>query len=247
MKRHSSLLMIAAAASLSWASSARAVECPAIAGGAPALAALDVDARLQFIRARMRHSARRARIWSWTWASLYATSTVVNAALIPGHSSDDRINDYFYAGSSALGVAAIALLPLKVIRDQPRLEARITALPIEGDRCALLAEAESMLVRDAAGEAFSKGPLVIAGSFAFNVGIGLTLAIGFDHTRAGALFAGTGVAVSAIQFATQPADLGPALAQYRRGDLSPTTTSLRPVVATIIGGGRFGLSATWQF
>src|SRR5438067_1859024 len=159
MRRARNAAVACALAGLLVGGAARAVTCPAIDGGSPALTAIDAGERLESIRSHLVREARRAHIWSWTWLSIYATLSVGSLAIDVARGPDTRIDGYINSGSAAIGVISIVAMPLKVMGDARRLDRLLgarhaTASPEE--TCALVAEAERLLVRDARGEAFGR-------------------------------------------------------------------------------------------
>jgi hypothetical protein len=193
--------------------------------------------------------------------SLFGTVTVVELATLPARDDAGKIDAYFGAGSAALGVAVLLISPLKVMHDHRWLERRLAAAgpaltpPLGGSAsapgaaCARLADAERLLERGARSAAFGKSALIHVGSFAFNLGLGLTLALGFHHVQNGAITATTGVLVSEIQILTQPARTPEVLRRYRAGDLSaPHGQGPRSLaVVPLLGGDRYGLAAALRF
>jgi hypothetical protein len=200
-----------------------AIECTPIEGGSARLAASDAEARLDFIQQHLRLEARHARQWAWIWGSVYGSLAVAQLATLPARSSDTRANAYVGAGAAAIGALVIAVQPPKVIHDQVWLDARLRRFRSDPavDRCALVAEAEQLLLRDARDEAFARGALVHAAAFAFNLGLGLTLALGFQQVDQGAIVAASGVAIAEIQIFTHPGRTPEALRRYQAGDLHP--------------------------
>jgi hypothetical protein len=215
--------VLVVAVPLCWSSPGGAVECAPIAGGSMRLAGIDAEARLDFIQQHLRLEARHSRQWAWIWGSLYGSLTVAQLATLPARSSETRSDAYVGAGAAALGGLVIAVQPPKVIHDQEWLDARLRRLRPDPtvDRCALVAEAEHLLLRDARDEAFSRGAFIHAAAFAFNLGLGLTLALGLQHLEQGAIVAASGVAVAEIQILTHPGRTPEALRFYRAGELRP--------------------------
>lgn len=196
------------------------VRCAPIDGAGRALALVDVEARIDFLRLHLRLGAARARWWAWTWAGVYSGLTTYNGVQL-GRAGDAaaRIDASVGTAASAVGVVALALLPRKVMADQRRFDRMLASAALlqggGGDRCALLAEGERMLIRDAESERFGRGPLVHAGNFAINIGLGLLLGVGFGHWTQGAIVMLTGIAVGELQTMTSPSDVGESLARYR--------------------------------
>lgn len=223
--------------------------CPAIAGGSSALAAADAAERLHMIQRGLGADARNARIWAWTWAGLYATSLGINAGRIPLSSHDTQIDAAVATAGSAIGLSMLGILPLTVMGDQRRLDALVAAAPSDGDRCALLAEAERLLVRDARSEEFGRGALANAGNFVLNIGLGLLLGIGYGHWTAASITTLSGIAVGEVQFATQPTGAVDLLGRYRRGDLAGRAAEPRGAfrISPSVGGGQYSLQFGLQF
>jgi hypothetical protein len=196
---------------------AGAVECAPIAGGDPTLGRIDAEVRLRFLRDRMRLAARKARIWSWTWAGIYSSLTVGQLALLPTADKGDQVDNYIGAAASFIGLATIVVSPLRVMSDQRWLERRMRTPA--ADVCARLAEAEHLLVRDADSEAFGKSALVHAGNFVLNAGISLLLGLGFHHWGQAALQGLTGIAVGEAMIISQPDQSVTDLRRYRLGNL----------------------------
>jgi hypothetical protein len=198
---------------------AGAVECAPINGAGAGLAHIDGEVRLRFLRERLRVGARHMRIWTWTWAGIYSTLTVGNLALLYGADRHEQIDYGVGAGASFVGVLSIALAPQAVIADQYWLERRLRRAPPGTDVCALVADAERLLLRGAKSSAFGKSALVHAGSFAFNVGVGLLLGIGFHHWDQAAIQGLAGIAVGEVMILSQPNDTVEDLRRYRAGNL----------------------------
>jgi hypothetical protein len=224
---------------------ARATECAPIAGGVPGLARIDANVRLTFVRERMRVAARRARIWTWTWGGLYSSLVVINLAQMPTADRSDLVDLGFGAGASMVGVLALSILPLKVMGDQRWLERRLRR---GDDVCAQLADAERLLVRGAASQAFGKGPLVHAGNVVFNVGVLLALGIGFGHWDSAAINGLGGILVGEVMAFTQPTDAIHDLDNYRAADLTPTGAGpLRFTFLPMISRQQLGFSLASAF
>lgn len=231
-------------------SAARGVEgreCAAIEGGAPSLASVDAADRLRFLRDGLRSSARHARAWSWAWGATYAALTVGQLGLVPVVAREARPDFYVEGGASAIALLAIVVLPLRVIGDQRRLEARLASAPAGADPCALLADAERYLVRDAAAERIGKSWLLPAGVVAVNLAAGLTLALGFGRLQSAALDGAAGLAIGAIQINTQPTDSQQLLDRYRANQLGPSPPVSALQVVPLVGAGRYGLAFGGSF
>jgi hypothetical protein len=155
-----------------------------------------------------------------------------------------RIDGFIGAGSAAIGIAAMQLMPLKVIGDERRLRAAGPGT----DRCALLAEAERLLERDARSEAFGTSPLMQAGSLVFNVGLAVVLGAGFHHFRTAGITLGVGAVVGELEIATQPTHSIDALRRYRAGLLEHTEKPARSwTIVPSVGAGEYGLQLVGRF
>jgi hypothetical protein len=230
---------------------AEAARCPAIAGGGDALAALDADARLAFIRARLRHDARKARQWSWGFGGGYAALAVASFALAPAiRDRSARPDIYVGAGSALVGLGLITIAPLRVMRDHDVLEHHLAAAGPDVDRCRALAVAEAMLIRDARNEAFGRGWLIHSGNALLGVAALLILGLGYRRWVSGALNGVASVAVGELMILTQPAGLVRDLRSYRAGDLREPARRRRTVrwsLAPSLARGHYGLSLVGSF
>jgi hypothetical protein len=199
---------------------ASATQCRAIAGGSPALAAIDAETRLRWLDRRLAEDATRARIWAITWGMAYGSVVVIQLALLPiTDETGERAERVVAATSAAIGVIAGAALPLKIMGDQAWWEKHLAASR-GADRCALLNTAEQLLLRGAASEAFGISPLVHVGNFVINIAAGLVLGLGYDRWGAFGYASVVGIFVGEIQVATQPTDVIEDLRLYRAGELS---------------------------
>src|SRR5260221_833570 len=157
---------------LATAPAARAVECAPMAGGGDALARVDGARRLGFLRERLALDARRVRVWAWSWTAAYSIGAVGNFAWAAASDRAGRIDHVATAGSTLVGLVTLVVTPRKILRDQRWLESRIER---GGDVCALVAEGERLLARDAADEERGRSTRLQAASYAFNIGVGLLL------------------------------------------------------------------------
>jgi hypothetical protein len=227
---------------------ANASECAPIAGGVPELGKIDAEVRLRFIRDRLRLQARRTRIWAFTWTGLYSAVIVFNLAQLDPNDRDNLIDNGIGASASLVGVLSVALVPPRLIGDQFWLERRLKHAPPGTDVCALLAEAEGLLLRDVKSAAFGKSVLVHAGSFLFNVGVGLLLGAVFHHWNQAAIQAVAGIAVGEVMIISQPAEIVTDLQRYRAANLGlpprwhPVSWGVAPQLAPNYAGLTLGLA-----
>ncbi|HEY2746408.1 MAG TPA: hypothetical protein VGL86_17370, partial [Polyangia bacterium] len=200
---------------------ADSTHCRAIAGGSDALAAVDAETRLAWLERRLDSGAARARIWAWTWRAGYTGVVIVESALAAtAHDTPTRAADVVGATSSAIGVLANVILPLKIMGDQSWWARHRAAARARGeDVCSLLNTVEILFIRDADSEAFGVGPLVHVGNFVINVAGGLVLGLGYNRWPAFAYTSLVGIGVGEVQVATQPTDAVEDLRLYRRGEL----------------------------
>ena len=237
-------------AQLTIARPSRATECGNIAGGSPALAAIDAQTRLRWLDQHLASGAARARIWAWTWRAAYSGITVVEASLAATtNNASDRVSDIVGASSAFIGVAANVLLPLKVMGDQSWW-ARHYARSRSDDVCALLNTAELLFIRDAESEAFGVGPLVHVGNFLINIAGGLVIGYVDNGRWAPVLYTSiVGIAVGEIQVATQPTALLEDLRLDRAGQLAgrPNPPRLGIAMAPLMlrDGGGASLILRW--
>ncbi len=199
-----------------------ASECALPDGAAPALARADAAARLAFLQAGMRHAAHRARLWAWSSAgalSFAAGFQLLGATHVPD--AGDRIDLYVGAASIGFSLAQLAIFYPRVTIDQWALDRRVARAGPDADRCALVAEAEHLLMRDARSEEIATSAAMQAVTFLFNIGTGLVLGIGFDRWHSAVINLFVGAALGELQIVTQPTDSVDLLRRYRAGELTP--------------------------
>ncbi len=240
--------MVVAALLLVSVNAPYASECAPIAGGSTQLGRIDAEVRLRFLRDRLRVAARKSRIWNWTWAGLYTGLTVVDLALLDGASHAKLIDNGVGASVAFIGLMSVALVPQDVIADQFWLERRLRRAPQGTDTCALLADAERLLIRDAKSSAFGKGVLVQLGNFLVNMAALFVLGSGYHHWDQAALQGLGGLAIGEVQILSQPNDTVHDLRRYRAGNLGlppawrPIGWALAPMAGQGVGGLIVGLS-----
>ena len=226
------------------------VHCRPIEGGSQRLGTIDAEERLNYLRVRLGAGARKARTWTAIWATLYSGIVITEGVwALASTTRDDRIDHGVGAGAAFIGVAVIGILPLKVMGDQRWLERRLKRAHPDEDRCALLADAERLLLRGADGEAFGRGPLVHVGNLLFNAGLGILLGVGFGHWNQAAITALSGVVVGEVQALSQPHDEVTTLARYRQGSFGPYEGKPPPawLLVPTAARDRVGLQLALQF
>ena len=200
------------------APAARAAECaPGAAVGGRA-GALDPELRLRFIEAELAKSAHRANAWVWGWSLALGVGTIGNLVPVPFVPADERIDWYTGAVTTVIGIVPLVVLPPEVIADARQLHTRLGARGTT-DVCALLADAETRLVRDAENQADGQRWWVHVGNVIVNAGVGLFLGLGYHHWVAGALNFASGAAIGEVIIFTQPTDSIDSLRRYRAGIL----------------------------
>lgn len=221
------------------------VRCPSIAGGSAALEQLDADARLAFIRDRLRHDARRARQWSWAFGASYGLLTAGTMVITPHIQDRSSWPDlYVGAGSAVVGLGLIVVSPLRVMRDHDALEYHLASAGPAVDRCRALAIAEAMLIRSAASEKFGRGWFTQTGNALLGVAALLILGLGYRRWVSGVVNGLASVAVGELMILTQPVGLVRDLRNYRSGDLRPPQRRRRRVswsIAPSMTNHMFGL------
>jgi hypothetical protein len=228
--RRALVVVVALLALPTFARAAGAATCApnaAVAATGPRLGALDPEWRLAFIDGELARSAHNARVWKWGWSIALGVGAVVNLAPLLWVPPDERIDWYTGAFTNTVGIVPLLIAPPDVIGDSRELRARLAAR--DGtDVCALLADAETRLVRDAQNQADGRRWWLHVANFALNAGVGLFLGVGFHHWQNGLLQFSTGAVIGEIIIFTQPTGAIGSLRRYRDGDLNggaaPATT-----------------------
>jgi hypothetical protein len=200
------------------APAARAAACAPGADVGARVGALDPELRLRFIDAELARSSHRANLWVWGWSLALGVGTIGNLVPVPFVPADERIDWYTGAVTTVIGIVPLLVLPPEVIADARQLHARLGARGA-ADVCALLADAETRLVRDAENQADGRRWWVHVGNIILNAGVGLFLGLGYHHWAAGALNAASGAAIGEVIIFTQPTDTLDSLRRYRAGAL----------------------------
>jgi hypothetical protein len=213
------------------ARSACGAPCPTGISADARLGELEPERRLEWIDAHLAQARHSALIWSWAWGVGIGASGVASLGVVPFVDHRDRVDWYTSAASAAVGVIPLAVAPLAVIRDARELHARRMAGPAAGDVCALLADAEERLVRDADDQRHQQAWWFHAGNVAFNTGVTLFLGLGFHHWTSGLINGAAGVVVGEALILTQPTRTIEDLRAYRAGDLATRGATGGPAVA----------------
>jgi len=199
---------------------AQAESCRPMAGGGAALASIDPEVRLRFIDERLARTAHRAQVWTWGWGIGIGVATVGNLVPLAFVAPEDRIDWYVGAATTVIGVVPLVIAPLDVVADSRSLRATLAARTSTADVCALLADAEAKLARDAQNQADGQRWWLHAGNVALNTGVGLFLALGYHHWGAGVFNAVFGTAVGEAIILTQPTSSITDLRTYQSGSFA---------------------------
>jgi hypothetical protein len=186
------------------------------AGTGASVGELEPSQRLTFIQSHLHEDARRARIWTGAWGASYSVLTMGQLVLAPAFAPEERVDLYVGAVSSAGGMAALLAVPLDVMADSLALDALATQHPGPVD-CAVLAEAERLLVQSARSEADGRGWLMQGANVVYNLATGLVLGLFFDRWPSAALTAVSGWLIGEVMILTQPTGAQDALRLYREG------------------------------
>jgi hypothetical protein len=209
---------------LSAPSVARAqTHCRAPVGAETALGATDGRMRLEWINQRLSHEAHRMTRWNYGWAIGIGVTGAASLVPVPFVAPEDRVDYYTGAVLAAAGVLPFLLAPPDVIHDGRELQAMLVASPPSTDAevCAMLADAEERLVRDARNEHLLSGWWAHAANVAINAGALLFLGFGYHHWLSGTITGVAGVIIGEAVILTQPTGTIDDLARYKRGELEP--------------------------
>lgn len=212
-------------------------ECPAIEGAdGAALTAHDDDARLAWIQMRLARTSHRATVWLRGWEIGIVGATAADLAMIPilGDSRSNRIDFGLGAATTIVGVVPLLFWEPRVIADHHALDALIAKG--DQDRCAVLADAERLLVADAEAQRVQRAWYMHAGNVLLNGGVVLLFGA-FDHWTSGILNGIGGAIVGEVIIFTEPVDQISDLAHYRRGDFANPEHRAWQLVPTVLPDG----------
>ena len=197
--------------------------CRGPVGAERALAATDGRVRLEWINQRLSHEAHRMSRWNYGWALGIGATGVGSLIAVPFVAPEDRVDYYTGAVLAAAGVLPFLLAPPDVIHDGRELQAMLVASPpgTNDEVCAMLADAEERLVRDARNERLLSGWWSHAANVAINTGALLFLGLGYHHWLSGTITGVAGVIIGEAVIFSQPTGTIDDLARYQRGDLAP--------------------------
>lgn len=210
-------LCLALCLALCLSSGAEALECPLPRDASPALASIDAERRLEFIRAALNQQASAARTWTTTWTIINTAMLAGQLVIIPFIDPAERVDYYVGAGYAAVGGLMFGA-PLRVITDVRRLEAATHALG-STDPCGLLQRAELLLDQSTEDEALSSSLIAHAFNVVLNASAILVLGFGFQRWESGLISAGVGIVVGEVAVFTQPTRLIGLRRRYLEGQL----------------------------
>jgi hypothetical protein len=226
---------------------ARAENCPAPAD-APLVASIPAEQRLDYLARAFDDEVTATDHWSWMLGSIYTVFAASQASAIPFFPNDRDTRIDLSVGAVALGVGALSLYVLPLQLTVPLRSARRHWN--EGDRCAVLAEAERTLVSVQQDEARQTGIVPHIVNVVANTGVALILILGYGHDKVGVITGMNGFALGEANAFTQPSNLRDVLARYRSGQLdgaaAPSTKvgwGITPTVTRQMAGAAFGI--TW--
>jgi len=230
-------LFVTLALALAFAAQAHATECVPSLVASPALAKVDAETRLAFLERRLERASHNAKIWTGTWAGVFSALTIGGAVLIPLVEKGARVDYYFTAGKSLVGLASLGVVRLRAIGDARWLRSRSRT-----DACALVADAERLLVRSAKSENEGRTLVFHVGNLALNMGSLLVLGLVFDRWDSAALQGVGGSVIGELMIATRPRTAEDALDAYRGANLGaaakrdPIPVAVYPLVLHQGGG-----------
>jgi hypothetical protein len=179
---------------------------------------IDPERRLAWIDEELARGARQVHDWKWGWGVALGVGTVANLVPLAYVPPRRRIDWYTGAVTTVVGIIPLVLAPLDGSPESREQEIGVAARA-RPDTCALLAEAETRLVRDAQLQAAGQRWWVHLGNVLVNAGVGAFLIVGFRHWRAGIFNAAVGASVGEAIILTQPTGAIHDLEHYRAGAL----------------------------
>jgi hypothetical protein len=225
---------------------ATAEECPAPPHG-PALATVDSQVRIDFLKRSFDREIHDVDEWSSIWGTVYAGGAVLQGVgrfetNDPGKHIDLTVG----ALSTAFGAVTLYTLPLQITVPLRRARLHLS----DPDTCRALARAESTLVSAESDQALGTGIFAHLGNVAVNIGIALILGLGYGRWPSAALSAGVGIAVGEANAFTQPHHLRDVLERYRSArfdgpDVPPLSVSWAVVPVVTQGSVGVGAIVSW--
>jgi hypothetical protein len=191
----------------------------------------DVSARLAYVERALGREERWARVWSYGWLIGFS-GLVVGQSVVAITATDDSVRAAAVSGAikSALGAGVRLFLPFTPASAAATLRRAPAATPAE--RRAKLRLAESLLRQSAAEERFNRSWFPLTAGAAVNLAGAYVLWAGYHRYGSGWFGLGAGVAVSQLQYWTQPTGLMGAWGAYLRAfPSSPALPASTPLPA----------------
>jgi hypothetical protein len=202
--------------------------CPLPALASPTLGARTDAERLRFLRTRLEDDAARARTWREAWVAAYTVGTLGQLVGAGAVAAADQPDWFLGAASTAVGAAFTLMGTPDVVVHAPGFSRRSQGSgPAD---CALLAEGEGLLERDAANETDGVRWYWHLASVVFNAGVSLIIGLAYGHWSSALLNFLVGAALGEGTLFTQPQGLVGAWDTYLAGGLgaSGPSAGLRP-------------------
>jgi hypothetical protein len=216
-----------------------AAPCPDPTGAKSPFTEAETEQRLKVLRNALDVDAKSSLNWRLSWGAAYGVGTAAQLIALPALGPDDR-NDFIWgAVSTGVGVGFVIIATPDVFENGPGFVRKIDTS--EHD-CALLAETEALVAKDAANERDNVAWYNHLLNVAFNAGIGLVLGLGYGHWVSALINFLTGVAIGEGTIFTSPTKLADTWDQYLTGDLTRPTPS-----AIQVRPGTLGLSLALAF
>ena len=204
------------------------------------------EERVAFLSREMARARRPARVWSWAWGIGYTVVGAAQLGIAPFLDDEGRQKDFYVGGIRTLvGVLPFIVMPLKIMREEPRHRERVAS---GGDPCAIADEGARGLERAAKSERRGKSVLKHSMVVLVNVAAGLVLGLGFDRWTQGAITTGSGILIGEIMIFTQPTRSVDAWRRYEAGQLGAEAAALDwTITPTVLAGGGAGVSFSMSF
>ena len=215
------------------------------AADTPAIGLSEAAVRVRWIQERLQAADRRLDIWTWGWTLGFAGLTLGQVVMAETATEEGpRAQAVVGALGSALGLAGMAITPVRRVLDHAEAAARL-----DPEDPAALAEAERLLAEVAAREhegfAWLNHVLVIA---AAGAGAGaLWKAWPDEHHREALTHLGSSLVVGELHLFTQPRRGVRDLAAYERGDWAVPATAAKPKPQLHAGLSAGGLTLGLRF
>ena len=170
-----------------------------------------VEERLAQLGQAFADELKGLRIWSRTWAAIYAAGAVLQLVIALALRSDDPVRTFLFLGAAGatFGSASFFILPLRISRPLGRVKWA------DPDRSRLLDEAEATCTRVAKTVRQGRSWVGHFGNLVGNVSVTLTMGL-WLHTWKAALIGGSiGIVIGELNLLTKPGRLDTLTPQKR--------------------------------